>query len=118
MTPRPGEDADTYRKRAEPIAGDAKALEMHRVQFEAFVERVREAIAAAMPMARAEVELAEARVVRPDAKQAEQGQQPSARYYDPYVAYSSPLGFVAETLMVVGDVLDDDAAALRGGRPP
>lgn len=100
LTPKPGEDAETYRKRAEPIAGDAKALEMFRVQFESFVERLKEAIASAMPTARAEVEVAEARVVRPAEGTQEQAQQPSATYYDPYVAYyPSPLGFVAETLM-------------------
>jgi hypothetical protein len=100
LTPKPGEDAEAYRKRAEPVAGDAKALEMFRVQFESFVERVREAISAAMPTARAETEVAEVRVVRPDGKEQEQAQQPSAVYYDPYVAYyPSPLGFVAETLM-------------------
>ncbi len=100
LTPKPGEDADAYRKRAEPIAGDAKALEMFRVQFESFVERVREAVAAAMPTARAETDLAEARIVRPDGKQQEQAQQPNAAYYDPYIAYyPSPLGFAAEMLM-------------------
>ncbi len=102
LTPKPGEDADAYRKRAEPIASDPKALDLYRVQFEAFVERVREAIATAMPTAKAEIEVAEARVVRPDEKQkqGEPAQQPSARYYDPYVAYyPSPLGFVAETMM-------------------
>jgi hypothetical protein len=100
LTPRPGEDADAYRRRAEPIATDAKALEMFRVQFDGFVARVRDAIAAAMPTARAEVELAEARVVRPDAKAPAQPQQPSARYYDPYMAYyPSPLGSVAEMFM-------------------
>jgi hypothetical protein len=100
LTPKPGEDAESYRKRAEPIAGDAKALDLYRVQFEAFVERVREAIGAAMPTARAEVEVAEARVVRPGDKPTEQAQQPNAMYYDPYLAYyPSPLGFVAETMM-------------------
>lgn len=101
LTPKPGEDAESYRKRAEPIAADPKALELYRVQFEAFVESVKAAIAAAMPTGRAEVEVAEARVVRPDPKADQaQPQQPSARYYDPYMAYyPSPLGFVAETLM-------------------
>jgi uncharacterized membrane protein YgcG len=100
LTPKKGEDAEAYRKRAEPVAGDAKALELYRVQFESFVERIKEAIAAAMPTARAEVERAEARIVRPEGKEAEQAQQPDARYYDPYVAYyPSPLGFAAEMLM-------------------
>src|SRR5262249_53733040 len=96
LTPAPGEDAETYRKRAEPVATDPKALEMYRVQFAAFVDRVRDAIAAAMPTVQAEVEVAESRLVRPDPTPPPQ-QQPSARYYDPYeVYYPSPLGFVAE----------------------
>jgi hypothetical protein len=100
LTPKPSEDAESYRKRAEPIAGDAKALEMYRVQFEAFVQRVRDALATAMPTARAEVEVAEARIVRPDGKQAEQPQPPDSRHYDPYLAYyPSPLGMVAEMFM-------------------
>jgi hypothetical protein len=99
LTPKPGEDAETYRKRAEPVATDANALELYRVQFTAFVDRVRDAIAAAMPTAQAEVEVAESRVVRPDPTPP-QPQQPSARYYDPYEAYyPSPLGFVAETFL-------------------
>jgi hypothetical protein len=101
LTPKPGEDAEAYRKRAEPIAADPKALEMFRVQFEAFVTRVRDAISAAMPTATAEVELAEARVVRPDDKATEQpAQVPTARYYDPYIAYyPSPMGTMAEMFM-------------------
>ncbi|MEO8698471.1 MAG: hypothetical protein ABI867_00475 [Kofleriaceae bacterium] len=100
LTPKPGEDAEAYRARAEPVATDAKALELYRVQFEAFVERVRTAIAQAMPTGRAEVELAEARVVRPDAKQPDEPPRPDSRYYDPYVAYyPSPLGTMAEIFM-------------------
>ena len=100
LTPKPSEDAEAYRKRAEPIATDPKALELYRVQFQAFVERVRDALAAAMPTARAVVEAADARVVRPDGKQAEQAQAPDSRAYDPYVAYyPSPLGMVAEMFM-------------------
>ncbi|HEY0988215.1 MAG TPA: hypothetical protein VGD80_14220, partial [Kofleriaceae bacterium] len=63
---------------------------------------VRDAMAAAMPTARVEVETAEARVVRPDAgrEEAEQAQSPTAAAYDPYVAYyPSPLGFVADALL-------------------
>jgi hypothetical protein len=101
LTPKPGEDAEAYRKRAEPIATDPKALELYRAQFEAFVERVRDALAAAMPTAaKVEIEVAEARVVRPDGKEAEQAQAPDSRAYDPYLAYyPSPLGMVAEVFM-------------------
>jgi hypothetical protein len=103
LTPRKGEDAESYRKRAEPFATNAAALETARLQFEGFVDRVKDAIASAMPTARAEVEVAEARVVRPD-EAAQNGQpqqqQPNARYYDPYDAYyPSPMGFVASTIM-------------------
>jgi hypothetical protein len=99
LSPQPGEDAEAYRKRAEPVATDPKALELYRVQFTTFVDRVRDAIAAAMPTARAEVEVAEQRVVRPD-PMPPQPQQPSARYYDPYEAYyPSPLGYVAEAFL-------------------
>lgn len=100
LTPRPGEDAEAYRMRAEPVATDPRALEMFRVQFDSFVARVRDAIAAAMPTARVEIELAEARIVRPDAKAAEQPQPPRARDYDPYVAYyPSPMGAMADAFL-------------------
>lgn len=100
LTPRPGEDAEAYRARAEPIATDPRALETFRVQFEGFVARVRDAIAAAMPTARAEIELAEARIVRPEATPAEEPQPPSARDYDPYVAYyPSPMGVMADAFL-------------------
>jgi hypothetical protein len=101
LTPKPGEDAESYRKRAEPVASDPRALEVYRVQFEAFVDRLRDAVAAAMPTAKAEVETAEARIVRPDPEQrTEQAQQPGAAHYDPYVAYyPSTLGFLPEMLL-------------------
>jgi hypothetical protein len=100
LTPRPGEDAESYRRRAEPIATDAKALETYRLQFTAFVDRVRDALAAAMPTARVEVEVAEPRIVRPDGKPAEP-QQPDARYYDPYdyYYYNSPAAIMADAFM-------------------
>jgi len=64
LTPRPSEDAEAYRKRAEPVATDPKALELYRLQFAALVDRVRDALAGAMPTARVEVEVAEPRIVR------------------------------------------------------
>ena len=85
LTPKPGEDAESYRKRAEPVATDAKALEVYRMQFTAFVDRVRDALAHAMPTARVEVEVAEPRLVRPDTKV--EPQPPAARNYDPYDHY-------------------------------
>jgi hypothetical protein len=101
LTPRAGEDADAYRKRVEPLANDAKALELYRTQFTAFVDRVRDALAATMPTARVEVETAEPRVVRPDpnAKDA-QPEPPDSRHYDPYLYYyPSPMFYVTDMLM-------------------
>lgn len=102
LAPRPGEDAEAYRKRAEPIASDARALEAHRLQFEAYVARLRDAVAAAMPTARADLERAEARIVRPDPERrdSERPLSPGAPGYDPYVAYyPSPLGMAAEMFL-------------------
>lgn len=106
LTPKPGEDADAYRTRAEPVASDAKALELYRVQFEAFVDRLRDAVASAMPAAEVEVERAEPRIVRPQAEsetaraEPEQPLPPTAAYYDPYVYYyPSPLERVADALL-------------------
>jgi hypothetical protein len=101
LTPKSGEDADAYRKRVEPLVNDAKALELYRVQFTGFVDRVRDALATAMPTARIEVEAAEPRVVRPDANATEpQAESPSSRGYDPYLYYyPSPMFYVADMLM-------------------
>jgi hypothetical protein len=101
LTPKPGDDAESFRKRAEPVAGDPRALEVHRMQFEAFVDRLRDAVAAAMPTAKAEIETAEARVVRPDPEHRPEQAQPSdTPGYDPYLAYyPSPLGFLPEALL-------------------
>jgi hypothetical protein len=99
LTPRPGEDADAFRKRAEPIAADRNALELYRLQFNAFVERLRDALAAALPAARVEIEVAEPRIVRPG-PQPQQPPAPESRQYDPYEAYyPSPLGMVANMFM-------------------
>jgi hypothetical protein len=99
LSPRPGETAESYRQRAEPIASDAKALELYRVQFASLVQRVRDALAAAMPTARVEIEIAEPRIVRPGSESA-QPPPAESRGYDPYDHYyPSPLGMVANAFM-------------------
>jgi len=99
LTPRPGEDAEAFRRRAEPIAADRRALEMYRLQFTTFVERLRDALAGAMPAARVEIEVAEPRIVRPGPGP-RQPPAPDSRQYDPYDAYyPSPLGMVANMFM-------------------
>ncbi|HEY5921416.1 MAG TPA: hypothetical protein VIV11_07085 [Kofleriaceae bacterium] len=101
LTPRPGEDAEAYRKRAEPIAGDTKALELYRAQFTAFAERVRNALAATMPTARVEIEKAEPRIVRPNPNAKDAAPEPpDSRNYDPFLYYyPSPLYFTMDMLM-------------------
>ena len=101
LEPRKGEDAEAYRARVEPIARDSAGLEVSRLQFESFVARVRDAIAAAMPDGRVEVVAAEARVQRPPKDGRAQPQQdPNARNYDPYDAwYPSPMGMMLSMVM-------------------
>jgi len=101
LTPRPSEDAEAYRKRAEPVATDPKALELYRLQFSALVDRVRDALAGAMPTARVEVEVAEPRIVRPAATPGDKVEQsPTARNYDPYDHYYySPSWMMADVFL-------------------
>ncbi|MBX3161886.1 MAG: hypothetical protein KF773_38350 [Deltaproteobacteria bacterium] len=110
LTPRAGEDADAFRSRAEPIATNRQVLEMYELQFRNFVERLRDALAGAMPTARVEIAIAEPRVVRPGPEPREPAPRasPHARDYDPYDAYyPSPLAafaplFLWSTLFSVG----------------
>ena len=107
LEPKPDEDAAAYRARVEPLIKDKATFDVARVQFESFVARVRDAIAAAMPEGRAEVERAEAQIVRPDegaVARAAAGQgnapRPTDRNYDPYLAYyPSPMVSVLDTMM-------------------
>jgi hypothetical protein len=91
LEPRKGEDAETYRARVEPIAKDTARFEVMRLQFESFVERVRDAIAASMPDTRVQVVTSEVRVQRPPKEGARrrepEEQDPRSRHYDPYMAY-------------------------------
>jgi hypothetical protein len=99
LTPRPGEDADAFRARATPVASDKAALAFYEAQFATFVGRMRDALAATMPTARVEIEVAEPRIVRPQA-QAPKPQSPDMRNYDPYEAYfPNPLGIAANAFM-------------------
>ena len=99
LEPKKGESAEAYRARVEPITKDRSAIEVARMQFEGFVARMREAIQKAMPEARAEVLVAEARVTRPSEREAKQP-RPDARQYDPYDNYyPSPMGSLLSMMM-------------------
>ena len=55
----------SYKQRVEPLTKDPTAFEAARLQFESFVARLEDALAAAMPEARVEQMRAEARLVKP-----------------------------------------------------
>jgi hypothetical protein len=99
LEPRKGEDAETYRRRVEPMTKDTAAIEVARLQFESFVARVRDAVQRAMPEAQAEVVRAEAQIQRPGGKES-QPAGPTSPQYDPYDSYyPSPLGMVMNMMM-------------------
>jgi hypothetical protein len=99
LEPKKGEDAEAYRKRVEPLAADRGAIEVARMQFESFVDRVRDAIQRAMPEAHADVVRAEAQVQRPGGKE-QAAPAPESRQYDPYDNYyPSPMGMVMNMMM-------------------
>ena len=99
--PRKGEDADAYRERVQPLTTDASLIEVSRRQFESFVDRVADAMRAAMPEARVEVRKAEAQVTRPsDRPSRQQAPQPTDPRYDPYDRYyPSPFDSMLSIMM-------------------
>jgi len=97
--PLPGEEAETYRRRVEPLTTDASRLEAHRRQFESFVDRVADAMRAAMPEARVQIRSAEAQVKKPSRKR-EEPAPPTSPTYDPYGHYyPSPLDSLLSMMM-------------------
>lgn len=97
--PRPGEEAEAYRVRVEPLIGDRTRLEAARLQFESFVARLADALRAAMPEARVQVAAAEAQVQKPSRRPARPA-PPTSPNYDPYGHYyHSPLDGILSVLM-------------------
>lgn len=85
---RPGEEAEAYRARIEPLLRDPTLLEGHRRQFGAWTSRLADSLKAAFPEGRVEERAAEATVVRPtkDGKPpAVDRRAPQHPGYDPYV---------------------------------
>lgn len=101
--PRPGEDAGAYRARVEPLTRDPKTVELAARQFESFVARVADAMRAAMPEARVEVQSAEAQVEQPSRRAPRKRREelpPTDPRYDPYAAYyGHPLDGMLSVLM-------------------
>jgi len=103
--PRPGESAEVYRARVEPLLKTPAIFEAHRAQFESFVGRLADALRGTLADAEITVREAEAKVEAPS-----RGERPAAppqtdRRYDPYDAYyPSPLGGVF-SMMLWGSML-------------
>ena len=97
--PRPGEDAESYGARIGPVARDPDRLSAHKQQFESFVERLGNALAAAMPAAEVRVIEASARVNKP-ARRDETPAPVTSRHYDPYAYhYGGPLDTMASLIL-------------------
>lgn len=102
--PRPGEGAEEYRRRVEPLTKDTTLFEAARLQFESFMGRLEGALRAAMPEAQVEQHRAEARVVHA-AEGAEAEQRPenvTHPGYDPFPVYypPSPLGLMLDMMLI------------------
>jgi hypothetical protein len=101
LEPRPGESADAYRARVEPLAKDAGLLETARMQFQSFVGRLEGALRAALPEATVEEKRADAVVVRPTTQPAAPAADPRSPVYDPYaIYYPSPMSTVLDVMLI------------------
>lgn len=105
LEPQPGESADSYRARIEPLTRDRAALEAARLQFQSFVGRLESALTAAMPEARVEEQRADAQLVRAPARDLDRKEEPvrdvAHPRYDPFALYyPSPLGMMADALIL------------------
>lgn len=107
--PREGEDAEAYRARVEPLMQTPAVFEAHRHQFEAFVQRLADAMRGTLADAEIDVREAEARVEKPAPAGGEQRERPQVsptdRRYDPYDTYypgmmSSVLGVMMWSSML------------------
>jgi len=103
LEPAAGEDAETYRRRVEPLTKDPTAFEAARLQFESFVNRLEDALRSTIPEARVEQVRAEARLVKPTSRvPAERPVRDPARPgYDPYLMYyPSPMGMMLDVMIL------------------
>jgi hypothetical protein len=86
--PRPGEAAEAYRARVEPLTRTPATIETARVAFDSFVARVADALRTVMPEADVRVHHADARVQKPSRRESErQPVAPTDPRYDPHDAY-------------------------------
>jgi hypothetical protein len=101
--PRPGEEAEAYRARVEPLMQTPAVFETHRAQFESLVERLADALRGTLADAEISVRQAEARVEKPERARPRRpapALPPTDRRYDPYETYyPSPLPGLLSMMM-------------------
>ncbi len=104
--PRPGESADAYRERVEPLLKTPAVFEAHRVQFESFVSRLADSLRGTLADAEVTIREAQAKVATPSgAERPAAPPPPTDQRYDPYdTYYPSPLGGLF-TMMLWGSML-------------
>jgi uncharacterized membrane protein YgcG len=104
LEPRPGESAEEYQKRVEPLIKDTVAFEAARLQFESFVARLENVLREALPEARVQQIRSEARLVRPGAKEVTERppeRSPIHPAYDPFpYYYPSPIGMMLDVMIL------------------
>jgi hypothetical protein len=104
LEPRPGEAAEQYRARVEPLTKDAAVFEVTRHAFQSFMQRLEGVLRAELPDADVAEKKTEARLVRaPDRAVApadKAADRPLAPGYDPYqVYYPSPMGLMLDAMI-------------------
>jgi hypothetical protein len=103
LEPRPGEEAEDYQKRVEPLTKNTSALEAARAQFESFISRLEDSLRATMPEARIEQIRAEARLVKPTRRTpaARTPREPTHPGYDPHALYyPNPMGMMLDAMIL------------------
>jgi hypothetical protein len=103
LEPRPGESAEDYQRRVEPLTKNTSALEASRAQFESFISRLEDALRATMPEARIEQVRAEARLVKATRRTpaARTPREPTHPAYDPHaIYYPNPMGMMLDAMII------------------
>jgi hypothetical protein len=103
LEPLPGEEAETYQKRVEPLTRNTPPLEAARTSFESFISRLEDALRATLPEARIEQLRAEARLVQPTRRTpaARAPREPTHPAYDPHaVYYPNPMGMMLDAMII------------------
>ncbi len=103
LEPLPGEEAEAYQKRVEPLTRNTPTLEAARASFESFMNRLEDALRATMPESRVENVRAEARLVKATRRTpaARTPREPTHPGYDPHALYyPNPMGMMLDAMIL------------------